>query len=287
LSGHLAPMIGSTAEDQVKKLLEYLGYQILRENVIKPSIDKIIKYTGEPKPKLNNKCVLKEPKFSPKGNIAVSIKTGNFKDSDVTDLIKDIDEAKNHPDDYLLQNIDSGLIISNSLKKPSEIDSYKDRGIICWDISRLFFYASKVNIIKDMSESAPIKEVNLELNFYASYLRQWTFDKSKSNTINGRFIVLVDEHDSEFVYSTDHNSNVLNEIYKKEIKTMIEERDLNVFSSFEIHVLGKANEELVKSSYLDFSRENTKGNQKDIGARFRADLEIVQYSVSPWAALLK
>lgn len=287
MSGHLAPMIGSTAEDQIKILLELIGYQIIRENVIQPSIDKVINFVGDPKPVTKFKCVLREPKFSPKGNIAVSIKRGNFKDSDVTDLLEDIEEAKSSSIDYLLQNINSGLLISNALKNPSDINRYKERGVICWDVSRLFLYASKAYTIKQLSQISPLKEENLDLTFSASYLRQWRLDPDKQNTINGNFIVFIDEHDSNFIYSTDHNELVLKQIYEKEIKTMVEERDLNVYSKFEIHVLGKANENLVRTSYLDFSRMNTKKDQKEIGATFMADLGIIQYSVSPWAVLLK
>ncbi len=279
-------MIGSTAEYQIKKLLELLGYQVIRENVIQPSIDKIINFIGEP-PSLKYKCVLKKPIFSPDGNIALSIKRGNFTGSDITDLLDDIAEARAHESDYLLQNINSGMLISNSLKNPSEINEYLERGIKCWDGSRMYFYSAKAYTIKELSKVAPLKEEHLDVDFNASYLRQWKFDNKKENTINGRFILFIDEHDSEFIYSTDHNERILNLIYDDEIKTMIEERDINVFSYFEIHVLGKANEDLVKTSYLNFSRRNTNPDKKEIGATFIANIEIIQYGVSPWAILLK
>jgi len=286
LAGHLAPVIGSIAEKNVKILLELLGYGIIRENVIQPNIDKIINFLGEPIPIPPNPCKLEQPIYSPDGYIAVSIKKGDFSDGDVTSLINDIAEAQNHETDHILQKVEGGLILSNALKLPSEINNYRERGIFCWDISRLFFYSAKAKNSQELSKIAPVKETIMDEGKQISYLRQWNISYELKNTIVGKFILFIDNHESEFIYSTDHNNEILDYIYKVEINPFIEDRDLSVYSYFEIHVLGKANEDLVKTSYINFAREHAKNNPKEIGVTYSAELPIYHYSVSPWAILL-
>ena len=138
LAGHLGPLIGGVFENDVKKLLGLLGYSILRENVIQPSIDKVIRFTGESRPKQKYIASLEQPYFSPNNIVAVSIKKGVFGNTEVTELLRHIEEAKNNEEDFTLQNIEGGIIISNIMKLPSEIDNILERSIYCWDICRLF-----------------------------------------------------------------------------------------------------------------------------------------------------
>jgi len=290
LTGHLAPYIGSSAERDVKKLLEALGYSILRENVIHPNIDKVIKFIGIPKPEPQNQCFLQKPIFSPPSEdiIAVSIKQRDIRISDIKQLLEDIEEAK-LCEDPTLHNISSGLIITNFTKLPSEINRYFEMGIYCWDLRRLFFYASKINRLRHMSSIGPVREFIIDspsLNIKASYLRLLNPSYESKNTIVGKFVIFIDEHDSEFIYSADHHTEVLEYIYSKEIKPMIEQRDFNVYSQFEVHVLGKAAPELIRNSYIEFSRRYLRSNEKGIGALFAADIPIYQYGVSPWSILI-
>jgi len=288
LAGHLGPLIGDTAEKDVKRLLELLGYSIIKENVIHPNIDKIVKFIGEPKPKSKYPCLLKKPIFSPSEEdiIAVSIKKGNFSDSDITNLLENIEDAKRSEKDITLQNIKSGILISNYTKSPSEIDRYLDRGIYCWDLCRLLFYASKASKAKKLSNMAPVREYNIDLNIKSSYLRLWNLSTAHENILPVKFLLFIDEHDSDFIYSADHHSELMEYLYCREIKTMMEERDISVEAQFEVHVLGKANPDLVTKAHIDFSRKYLRSKDEEIGALFTADIPIFQYSISPWSVLI-
>ena len=275
-------------EEDVKNLLELLGYSILRENLIKyPGIDKIAKFIGVPKPTPPNPCSLQKPIYSPNGYIAISIKKGDFTISDINKFLEDIKEARQDEEDDPLKNIEGGLIISNFVKLPSEINEIKKKGVYCWDLVRLMFYASKARNAKILSKFGSVRENIIDLeDIKATYLRQWQTNLASDNTLPLKILIFIDEHESEFIYSADHNKRVLEYIYNKEIKTMIDERDINVDAQFEIHVLGKANPDLVRKSYLDFSREHLKQNESQLGTKFAAEIPIFQYSISPWSILI-
>lgn len=273
-------------EIEVRRLLFSLGYNVVKEPVIQPNIDKVISFIGDLRPKPKFKTVLNQPLFSPDGIIAVSIKKGNFSDTDITRLLKDIEEAKKDKEDYTLQNITGGLIISNMMLLPSDIDKIFERGIYCWDMPRLLFYSTKVQKYKLLSGYAPVREKIMDVSIKSSYIRQFRLSEKVDNTINATFVIFIDKHDSRFIYSNDHHNEIMEYIYEKEIKKQIENSDMNVNSKFEIHVLGKANSELVRTAHIDFTQKNTKSIDYEIGASFEAYVPVFHYGVAPWAVLI-
>lgn len=285
LAGHLGPLLGDTAEKDVRNLLEILGYSIIREPNITPNIDKIIKFIGKPKLPNNIPCKIIKPLFSPEGIIAISIKKGAFGNSDVKDLLTDIMNAKKS-DDETLKNINSGMILSNNTINPNQIDKILKNGIYCWDLTRLLFYASKCRCLKTLSYDGAIRENILKTKINATYIRQWKISDLKDNTIEGIFKIFIDEYKDDFIYSRDHHEQILDIIFNEEIKPLVEERDLNVYAQFEIHVLNIANVELIKKTHIDCSQKYIRDKMGEIKITFKADLPIYRYRTSPWSVLI-
>lgn len=291
--GHLPPFLGRIVEKDVKKLLELLGYSIIRENEIKPSIDKVIYFIGEPKPVTKFPCSLLEPKYSLGGYLAVSIKKGNFTERDVDDLLQDIEEAQNSDDDTL-KKIENGLIVTNYLKSPSEIDDVEEKGVKCWDLSRLFLYSSKGRNANHLSRKGSVRECSIEVDYNITYLRQLDLETLKTeqeekqqNAIPVSIIVYIDEHKNEFIFSPDHYEGIIDQIYENELKNINENYDVNLNVQVELHVLNLINHDLVRKKHAEYTRKFLPLTDRHIGTIFKADLPIFQYRISPWSILLE
>ena len=271
-------------EDEAKKLLHSLGYNIIKEQVIYPNIDKVINFIGTPIPEPTNQIILKQPFFSPDGIIAASIKKIQFTKRDIASLKTDIETARTTTD-FTLQHISGGLIIANKMLTKDFLEETLEDGIYCWDISRLFFYSAKIMKSKTLSLNGAVRECEIPDKPKYSYLREMNSDKDSTIRNIASYMIFVDEHDPTFVYSNDHHTEIMNYIYNNEIKPFIEGTDLNIHSHFEVHVLGKAKSDLVREAHIRFIQKYIK-TPREIGATFDAELPIFHYGVAPWSILV-
>jgi len=284
LSGHLGPLIGQIMEDETKNLFYSLGYNIIKEQVIYPNIDKVINFIETPSPEPRNQIILKQPFYSPGGIVAASIKKLHCTRGDIIDLKTDIQTAQGS-EDLTLQRISGGIIITNKMLTNDFLAETIGDNIYCWDSSRLFFYSAKIMKSKLFSLNGAVRENGIPDQNKYSYLREINTDKDSTVRNICNIAIFIDEHDQSFVYSNDHHTAVMDYIYTTEIKPFIEKFDLNVHSRFEVHVLGKAKPDLVRKAHIKFIQEYTK-TPKRIGATFDAELPIFHYGVAPWSILV-
>lgn len=284
LSGHFPPEVGRAMEDEFAILLERLGYRVHRKRDPKSGLDIIAEFHGEPiNPQPPNVCKLLQPLFAPEGMTAFSLKRGNFRESDIEELLTKTEKARECRDDEVLRSIKGSVMVTNYTKTEDELDRLLSRNVYCWDSRRLIFYAAKARTCYDLASKGPVKEICIEEQaIKASYLRE-TGEKIGSGAIGVNLVVLIDDHNKNLLVSYDHIQTILKYIHEKSLKPIVQSTELDVQALFKIHVLGVADKELVESSYINFARE------KELHPRvvLTAKPIVFQYGAAPWTALLK
>jgi len=272
-------------ENSFADLLERLGYNVLRKRDTKSGLDIIAEFKGQPKSKeLFQECRLLPPFFSPdaKDISAFSLKTGNFGLKDVTELVEKVKKATELEDD-VLQKLRGKVIVTNYSKTETEIDKLRSADIFCWDIRRLIFYSAKAETIQNLARMSEVEEIALsgiEGLTGTSYLRGTIIQE---NGIITNIAIFVDSHDSKLIVSSDHMTKMLAYTYEKSLKTLAKESQNKINVKFEVHVLGLANEELLKSSYSRYSRDFALHPK----VLFNDEPFLSQYASAPWSILFR
>jgi len=280
LSGHFPPEISRVMEDSFADLLDRLGYNVLRKRDIKSGLDVIARFNGEPiNKKPLNPCKLLPPFFAPQGITAFSLKRGDFKEKDITELVKKVHQAKNSTDP-ILSKLDGMIIVTNYTRTEDEIDKLLSKGVYCWDIRRLIFYSKKAQAIQEFAKRNEVEEIKIEGISNSSYLKELETSTRKNMVLTNIF-VFIDDHSKNLVISSDHVERMLKYIYEKSLRQIVESTRFFVNVHLRIHVLGIANEDLIKSAYNKFS-EDFSSHPKVL---FSDEPIIFQYGAAPWATL--
>ena len=282
MSGHYPPEIGRAMEDAFISLLYGLGYTVLRRCDIKSGLDVIAKFYGEPiNPTTAYPCKLIKPSFAPNGVTGFSLKRGDIASKDISELIEKVQKARESEDD-LLKSLESKVIATNFFKGESEIDEISGKGVNCWDGRRLIFYSAKAKVVQELGSRGPTNEIAVEGFNNTSYLIETETSKRLSNVLLANMAVFVDDHLKELLISSDHIEKILRFVYEKSLKRIVESTQLETQALLEIHVLGIANEKLVRDAYNRYAIENA----SDPKIFFSAEPVIFQYGAAPWATLL-
>jgi len=268
-------------EDSFASLLYRLGYTIFRRCDVESGLDVIAKFYGEPlNPKTSNPCKLLPPSFLPKGLTAFSLKRGDFANRDVTELIEKVEKAKSSSN-RLLNSLESMVIVTNFFKGEKEIDDELARNVYCLDGRRLIFYSAKARMVQELGSRGPTDEVIIEGVSKSSYLIETETSTELKNVILASVAVFVDDHNKDLIISSDHTREILGYIYKKSLKGIVESSHLDIQVPLEIHVLGIANESLVRTAYNEYAAEKSSHPK----VFFSAEPTIFQYGAAPWATL--
>lgn len=281
MSGHFPPEVGRAMEDEFAVLIERLGYRVLRKRDVKSGLDIIAKFDGRPiNPKPLNPCDLIRPLFAPEGITAFSLKRGDFRKSDVDELLEKAKKVKSFSDDKVLRSIRGKVMVTNYSKSEVELNKLLSKNVYCWDMRRLIFYSAKARSSFDLAEKGPVEEVLVRGAIKASYLME---TETGTDAILTNVIILVDDHDPNLVIGYDHIKNILVYIYKKSLKPIVKSTRLDVQSLFKFHILGVADKGTVENAYLDYAKEESYHPQ----VVFSAMPIIFQYGAAPWTTLLK
>jgi hypothetical protein len=249
----------------------------------KTGLDVVAKFYGEPiDPKPPYPCNLLSPFFSPGGFIAFSLKRSYFAKTDVDELIAKVNEAKKLKDP-VLSSIEGMVIASNSLLKETDIEALLSQGVYCWDGRRLIFYSAKVQTIQNLASSGPVTEFSIgKLNRTSCIIEIQTSEKLK-NILLANVAVFIDDHSKDLTIGGQHVEKILRWIYEKSLKQIVEPTKFDLQVSLSIHVLGIANETVVRNSYKKYAMEQSSHPK----VFFPAELVIFQYGAAPWAILLE
>lgn len=281
LAGHFPPEVSRIMEDQFAALLEKLGYRILRKRDPKSGLDIIAQFNGGPIPKPKNRCALLRPVFSPDGTTAFSLKRGNFRESDVAELLGKVKKVAGTDGDKTLRELQGQVMVTNYSKTESEVDRLFSRSVYCWDIRRLIFYSAKARVTRDLATRGPVREVRTERGIKASYLIE-TDEKIGSAAIKINIVVFLDDHNPDTSLGGDITKRVLGEIYSKTLEEIVQTTDLDVFATLSIHNLGILDGPLVRGAYHDYAGDSALHPR----VTFAAVPNIFEYGAAPWATVL-
>jgi hypothetical protein len=280
LAGHFYPEVGRGMEDEFADLLDRLGYSVLRKRDVKLNIDIVANFNGKPvKPPFLNECILLKPPFAPQGVTAFSLKRGDFKETDVDELIDKTRKAKDTDDDTL-KLITGGVIVTNYTKTEPELERLKNKGIYCWDGRRLIFYAAKARTVSELWFKGPVKEVVIEKLSNSTYIIQ---KETLPGAILTNIAVFIDDHDQKLMVAYEHTKNVLSNIYDRSLKPIVDSSQLDVQAVVKMHVLGIAETELIRKSYNEYAQDI----QKHPHVTFSAEPKVFQYASAPWTAVIQ
>jgi hypothetical protein len=281
LSGHLPPEIGRAMENSFVSLLYRLGYTVDRERDVESGLDAIARFYGEPlNPRTSYSCKLLLPSFAPKGLTAFSLKRGGIVNSDIAELVSKVQAAKTSKD-KLLSSLESMIIATNFFKTESEIDDILTKDVHCWDGRRLIFYSAKARTAQELGQRGPVEEVAIEGLSKGSYLIETETSAESKNVIIANVAIFVDDHTKELIISSDHAKKILEYVYVKSLKGIVEYAHLDIQVPLEIHVLGIADEKLVRNAYSEYAVDKS----LHPSVFFSAEPMIFQYGAAPWATL--
>jgi hypothetical protein len=282
LSGHFAVEIGRAMEDSFIDLLYRLGYTVFKGRDFGTGLDIIGKFYSHPiNPKLPNSCTLLPPSFSPTGTTAFSVKRGNFRKKDVTELVEKVREATTKENETL-RSIEGMVIVTNFTRAEKDLDELKQKNVYCWDGRRLIFYSAKAQAVQELSNRSEVEEIAIEGVNRSSYLIARETDPSKiRNVILASIVVFIDDHDKTLIIGADHIETILTYIYNKSLRQIVDSAKMDVQVSLKIHALGIVSEKIVKESYPAYANDQTKHPR----VFFPADFLVFQYGSAPWAII--
>lgn len=280
MSGHVAQELGEAAEREFNRLVEMLGYRVLRKRQPRPGIDLIASFSGDLSQKLHLPCTLMRPIFAPDGYTAFSIKRGDFRKKDVDELLRDVKDAQ-ASDDEVLKSVSGCILACNHVKTEGELDDLLDRNVYCWDLRRLIFYATKAKLAHKLAQSGPVREMSLQAESKGSYiiLPSGTLDVS---TMRVDVTIFIDDHHGFMGY--DHVYTILNNVYETGLEPIVGSTGYYVQVVTTIHALGLANSELAKRAFQDYAGDMSQHPKVSFSAE--PGLQVYQYGAAPWSAIL-
>lgn len=281
MAGHHNPEVGRAFENGFVTLLERLGYRIWRIRDSITGIDVVATFNGKPLlPENHKKCSLRKPLFSPDGVIAFSAKKGNFGEGD----LKELEEKISNQDTVIIRGtekpIEKGVIVTNYTTIESKVTKILERGLYCWDIIRLYFYANKARICYNLSQSSPIQEYLLDNKVNGSYIINPYLLSDDIMKIN--VVIFIDEYKKDKELGGDHITHILKTIHDNTILPIVESTPLDIELRNEIHILNHADRELLDKNYVIFAGDN----EQHPNVTYLRNIKIYTYESSPWLPIL-
>jgi hypothetical protein len=269
-------------EDSFAVLLELLGYEIKRKRDVESGLDVIAKFSGKPiiKPEPRNSCELLPPSFAPSGFTAFSLKRGDFRSSDVAELIEKVNKAKNSKKEPL-NSLEGMVIVTNYTKKEKDIDKLLSKKVYCWDGRRLIFYSVKAKIIQELVSKGPVEELPIEGMSRVSYLKENETSEELKNLILTNIALFIDDHDNNLMISSDHIEKMLKYVYEKSLKPIVDNTRLETQVFVSINVLGIASD-TAEAAYEKYAKEQSLHPKV-----FFLKPMIFQYGAAPWTILYR
>lgn len=279
LSGHYNPEVGRAFEDSMIILLERLGYVIWRRRDVKTGLDVVMTFYGDPN-SYKHSCEIFPPSFSPNGIIAISAKKGGYTERDVKELLKKVNERERVKVDGVEKEIESCILTSNQTMTESKINKLLARGVYCWDLTRILFYANKTRICRELSINNPIREHKISEIKNVSYLMQ--LNEIKEDFQYAHIVIFYDEHKKEDILTADTFIHILEKIYETQLMKILEPTPLKLEISIEIHSLDYTDYETLESVYKKYAQDV----DKHPNVTYPIELKIYSYSANPWMPFL-
>ena len=278
LSGHLAQTLGEAMEDEFAKLLEKLGYRIVKRQNVSPSFDFIADFPRRP---LDGSAgpSLRSPWFSPAGRTAFSIKEGFLKSKDVAELRQNCQSAR-RSGKPLLKRISGGVLVTNEVLLLYKIDRIRKSGIYCWDMRRLLFYSAKARIVGSVGDRGRVVEFPLELFEEASCLLRPGGRAGSNITLN--IDIFLDDHRCNL--SADDVSDLLREAHRTALAPAARKLPYSIDAILSLHVLGMVDPELARKSYDGFRNDHLA--RGGIVFAESSQFRVYQYGPTAWSSLL-
>lgn len=277
MSGHLPPKKGKAMEDAFIDLLYRLGYTVFDERNSTFGLDVIAEFYGKPiHPMLPYQCNLLQPFFAPRGMTAFSLKTGSFTKKDVDELIEKFQKAKKSEKSYL-KRLEGMVIATNYTRAEKDIDNLLYRNVYCWDGRRLLFYSAKAKTIQELGSRGPLQEIAIDVLKNSSYIIE---KETLKNAILANVVIFIDNHDRQLILGYEDVEKMLQYIYNKSLRSIVDSTQMDVQVLVKFHVLGIVDEILVKNAYRKYARDAYHPQ-----VFFSAEPMIFRYSAAPWAIL--
>ena len=109
-------------------------------------------------------------------------------------------------------------------------------------------------------------------------------DKKKdAGSLLTNSLIFIENYEEKIIISYDHIVTILDDIYQRSLKPIIDTTKFDIVIKFKIHILGLADNELVTNGYLEYAKETA----RHPNVTFIAEPEIFQYGAAPWLPILK
>jgi hypothetical protein len=275
--------LGRGAEDDFNVLLEHLGFRILRKRTDFPAIDFVADFTGSPNLPSEmgyRRIILSRPIFAADGICAFSVKRGAILQNDITELQRKVREATRSQDN-VMRSITTSIVVTNQFMTENELETNFKKGVYCWDIRRLCFYAAKSRTALRFSDNGPVTEVRLPVDYKASFLKTpaQLLDRT---TLLVNVSMFVDDHAAHLGY--DHVRRLLEHVYPLGIRTIAESTGYQVQVQVSLHVLGRVDRDLALNAYVNTGADKS---HPDVTFAAPPTFEIYQYASAPWAPIVR
>jgi hypothetical protein len=262
-------------EDLFINLLYRLGYTVFDERETF-GLDIIAEFYGKPiYPSLPYSCTILPPFFAPKGMTAFSLKAGNFTKRDVKELVEKVQKARSSEKSYL-KKLEGMVIATNYTKMEKDIDNLLSRNVYCWDGRRLIFYSAKAKTIQELGSRGPLQEIAIEVLKNSSYIIE---KETLRNAFMTNIVIFIDDHSTKSTITSEDVEKILDYIYEKSLKRIVESTQMDIQVLLKFHVLGIVDEILVKNAYKKYARDSYHPQV------FFSEPMIFQYGAAPWATL--
>jgi len=274
LPGHFSQILGDSAEDDLYALAIVMGYNVIRRRNLDPGIDFIANFSGQV---FENATLLKPP-FSPPGATAFSVKSGDFSQRDLEELVNYVARCANS-NDPTLKTILGGVLVSGVIKSVGQINSILSQNVYCWDARRLIFYSVKAKKVESNSELGPVREHPLSVPLKGGFM--FTIHEMSSTTIDAIADVFVDDHNQDI--QGDHISSILSRIHDVAVSPVVQSTQRNVRLKLSLHALGPIQRPIAEAAYERYRREAP----STLLLYPTTELELQSYATGPWTAIFR
>ena len=94
--------------------------------------------------------------------------------------------------------------------------------------------------------------------------------------------VFIDDHSKELTIGYDETKSILNNIYEKSLRNIINSTQLDVQTNITFYILGLADEKSAKNAYLDYAGEQAIHPRMQLSRATEEIFNIFQFGAAPW-----
>ncbi len=275
LPGHFSQITGDSAEEDFYALSRAIGYVVFRSRNPSPGIDFVADFVGRP----TENCTLLRPPFSPAGLTAFSVKSGDFVNADVEELLTYVSQCTASTDPTL-KEVKGGVLVAGTNRTKGQLDDLVARGVYCWDIKRLIFYSVKAKTVFRLSDLGPVVEHPLHNGIKGGFVLS-VLDMTPTE-VQVEAHVFVDDHN--IVIQGDHVESILDQVSTLGLTPITNATHHDVRTEISLHALGPIQRLVADDAYRRYAAQ---ANNRRI--LFPADrgLEMQSYATGPWTAIFR